>query len=193
MILRSYSGVFTDFTRISENELAIRSGIDTPKVIEILLRLHKEGIVDYVQRKTTPQLIFSTERLSVENILLSKKLYADRKKEAYAKLESILNYCQSDNECRSKLLVVYFGEKHSKECGVCDVCINRKKLLISQEKALHMQAALTEVLSVQKYTVAELVSKLNIYEEQDLVVMIRWMIENNMIRLEGEMLENIKF
>jgi ATP-dependent DNA helicase RecQ len=63
IILRSYSGVFTDFTRISENEIARRSGIDSPKVNELLIKMQKNGIIDYLPHKNSPQLIFNTERL----------------------------------------------------------------------------------------------------------------------------------
>ncbi len=39
---------------------------------------------------------------------------------------SMLAYLNNDKLCRSKQLLLYFGEELSKDCGVCDVCLKKR-------------------------------------------------------------------
>lgn len=191
VILRSYSGVFNDFTRISENEIARRSGIDAPKVIELLSRMKRLGIIEYLPHKNLPQLIFNTERLNPNDIALSKTFYSQRKQEAYSMLESVISYATSDTECRSRMLVSYFGENKSVNCEACDVCLTRRRREISGQKLTEIENILFGILSAGPCSVAEAVTGLNQYKENDVLAMIRWLIEEGRIQVEGDMLIKI--
>ncbi len=186
IILRSYSGVFTDFTRISENEIARRSGIDSPKVTDLLHRMQKLGILDYLPNKGSPQLIFNTERLNPNDIALSKTFYSQRKKEAFSMLESIIHYATSDSECRSRMLVAYFGETKSEDCGICDVCLSRKRNAISQKQAKEIELKILEILADNPFTISEIVREINRFKENDVLAILRWLIEEGRIQADGE-------
>lgn len=186
IILRSYSGVFTDFTRISENEIARRSGIDSPKVEELLARMKKLGILEYLPHKVTPQLIFLQERLNPADISLSKTYYLQRKKEAFGMLDSIIHYATSETECRSRMLVSYFGEKKSEDCNVCDVCLSRNRARITEKKRLEIERLVFELISVRPITISEAVAELKHYREDDVITIIRSLIEDGRIVLKGE-------
>jgi len=191
IILRSYSGVFTDFTRISENEIARRSGIDSPKVSELLLRMQRIGIIDYLPHKSSPQLIFNTERLNHEDIALSKTFYSQRKKEAFSMLESIISYATTDTECRSRMLVAYFGESKSENCEVCDVCLKRRRKDINEKKSKEIEQTIISFISAGPRSISDVVTGLNQYKEKDVLAIIRWLIEEGHIQIEGEMLRHI--
>ncbi len=186
IILRSYSGVFTDFTRISENEIARRSGIDSPKVTELLFRMQKLGILDYLPNKGSPLLIYNTERLNPNDIALSKTFYSQRKKEAFSMLDSIIHYATSDSECRSRMLVAYFGEIKSEDCGICDVCLSRKRNAISQKQAKEIELKILEILADNPFTISEIVRKINRFKENDVLAILRWLIEEGRIQADGE-------
>jgi ATP-dependent DNA helicase RecQ len=191
IILRSYSGVFTDFTRISENEIATRSGIDSPKVSQLLLRMQKLGILDYLPHKNTPQLIFNTERLPPGDIALSKTFYSQRKKEAFEKLESIIRYATSETECRSRMLVSYFGETKSADCGVCDICLQKKRKEINDRKSKEIVTAIREVVSEMPVNITVLITKLAKYKENDVLTILRWLIEEGDIQSDGDILTKL--
>ncbi len=191
IILRSYIGVFTDYTRISENEIARRSGIDSPKVNELLKRLQKQGILDYLPQKNSPQLIFNTERLNAEDILLSKTFYFQRKNEAFSMLESIIRYSTSLTECRSRMLVNYFGEKKSDNCEVCDVCLRRRRKEINEKRSREIEQALTDILANSSCSVSEIVSKMHKFKENDVLTILRWLIEEGRVQANGEMISLI--
>ncbi|MES1182058.1 MAG: RecQ family zinc-binding domain-containing protein, partial [Flavobacterium sp.] len=48
----------------------------------------------------------------------------DLKKE---QLQSVLNYVKEKNVCKSKMILDYFGEKASSNCGICSYCITLTK------------------------------------------------------------------
>lgn len=189
IILRSYSGVFTDFTHISENEIARRSGIDSPKVNELLIKMQKKGIIEYLPHKNTPQLIFNTERLNPDDISLSKTFYSQRKKEAFAMLESIIRYTTSENECRSRMLVSYFGEKKSENCEVCDICLKRKRKEISEKQSKNIENNIITILSGGIYSITDIVHKLSPVKENEVLAILRSLIEDGLIQTEGEMVK----
>jgi ATP-dependent DNA helicase RecQ len=191
IILRSYSGVFTDFTRISENEIARRSGIDSPKVSELLIKMQKQGILEYLPHKNTPQLIFNTERLNHTDISLSKTYYSQRKKEAFAMLDSIIHYASSNNECRSRMLVSYFGETKSENCEVCDVCLKRRRSEINSKKSKEIESKILFLIIEQPQTITKLVSNLRQYKENEVIAILRWLIEEGRIQSEGELISKL--
>jgi len=191
IILRSYSGVFTDFTRISENEIARRSGIDSPKIHELLNRMQKLGILQYLPHKNSPQLIFNTERLNPADISLSKTFYSQRKKEAFSMLESIISYATSKTECRSRMLVSYFGEKKSENCEVCDVCLKRRRKEITEKKSREIEQIILGFLANRSFSVIEIVGQMKQFKENDVLTLIRWLIEEGRVEEEGEILKLI--
>ena len=191
IILRSYSGVFTDFTRISENEIARRSGIDSPKIKELLVKMQKLGILEYVPNKNTPQLIFNTERLNHNDIALSKTFYSQRKKEAFAMLESIINYAAIETECRSRMLVSYFGEKKAEDCGVCDVCLKRRRNAINAKQLAEIENQILSFVSQKQHTITEIVSSLNRWKENEVLSVLRWLIEEGRVEAEGEIVSSL--
>ena len=191
IILRSYSGVFTDFTRISENEIARRSGIDSPKVTGLLNRMQKLGIMDYLPHKNLQQLIFNTERLNPADISLSKTFYSQRKKEAFAMLESIIRYATSETECRSRMLVSYFGEKKSENCEVCDICLKRRRKELSTKQTLELEKTILSILVNKSYSISEIVIRMNHFRENDVLAILRWLIEEGRVEEEGEIIKLI--
>jgi ATP-dependent DNA helicase RecQ len=187
IILRSYSGVFTDFTRINENEIARRSEIDSPRVRELLAKMQKLGILEYLQSKTTPQLIFNTERLNPDEIALSKTFYSQRKLEAFAMLESIIHYATSETECRSRILVTYFGEKKPEDCGVCDVCLQKRRNALSQNQFGEIEKQIHALLAQKSHTITDIVTHLSRWKENEVLSVLRWQIEEGLVETEGEM------
>jgi ATP-dependent DNA helicase RecQ len=186
LILRSYSGVFTDFTRINENEIARRSGIDSPKVAELITRMQKLGILEYLPHKSSPQLIFNTERLNTDDIALSKTFYTQRKKEAFSKLQSIIDFATSQTECRSRMLVSYFGEKETTDCGVCDICLMKRRKAINEKKSVEIEKGILRILKEGSLSITGIVVRLNQFKENDVLAILRWLIEEGRVQNEGE-------
>lgn len=127
IILRSYTGLFTDFTFINEETIALRANLSRQQVYEMLIRLTQLRIVKYIPQKKTPYIIYARERVEKEQIYLSPEVYEERKNRYVNRIEAMLNYATSCTTCRSRLLLHYFGEKNQHSCGICDTCIALRK------------------------------------------------------------------
>jgi ATP-dependent DNA helicase RecQ len=51
-----------------------------------------------------------------------------------AQLKSVLNYVENKTDCKSKIILDYFGDT-TENCGICS-CISTKKLRLRQRIAL---------------------------------------------------------
>ncbi len=126
-ILRTYGGVFSSYVYIDEDLLGHSCDLSAHEVYETLVRLTHLRIIHYVPRKSTPYITYLTRRVDGKDLLLTKEVYEERKQDYEARVHAILSYAESEDTCRSRLLLEYFGERGSDDCRRCDVCLSRSK------------------------------------------------------------------
>ena len=122
-ILRNYSGLFTDPAFIDERYLSRVTSLSRHRMYEILVSLASKGLVMYAPSKKCPIITFTRHRVLGSELRFSREVYDERRAVFADRLNSILSYATREDKCRSRLLLEYFGEKKSSECGNCDVCV----------------------------------------------------------------------
>lgn len=182
LILRSYAGVFDQFISINEHQLAQRSKAQTSVVVKVLKQLHKLGIIVYEEQKDKPQLTFLTDRVDASQIRFTKANLPKRKATATEKLNAMIAYAENHMVCRSKKLVEYFDEFTSTDCGICDVCLLRKKTALSNAEFQHLMQQIRILASEQAYLMPLLVKQLNQYKEEKVIEVIRYLLDNDKLR-----------
>ena len=180
-IMRSYSGIFTDYININETLLAKRANLKRDDVINKLAYLNKQKIISYIPIKTSPQLVYSYERLSLKHIQLSNENYQNQKKSAEKRLIAMLDFVSNTLECRSKLLLEYFGDKNAQRCGICDVCISKNKVDLNELEFASIEKLVKELLMEKPRHLFEIIAALDDYSEDDVIQVIRWLIDNDKI------------
>lgn len=158
-LLRTYSGVFAEFVYIEETMLSHVSGLPVERIYDILKEWNHNRIIDYVPHRNTPTITFELPRQETERVVLGVSVYDERKENYVKRIEYMTNYISSNDICRSRLLLEYFGEEEVKDCGNCDVCLQRKReqkeTLREQEKTIERQ--ILELLGDgQKHSISEL-------------------------------------
>ena len=126
VLLRRYTGLFSDFVPIDEDELVHLSGYTAERLKELLKMLWQLHIIRYIPGKRSPVLILDEERLPTRDVRISPESYAQRKACATQRLDQMLHYATTD-ECRSLMIRRYFGETVDQPCGVCDVCLKNRR------------------------------------------------------------------
>lgn len=186
-LLRSYTGLFTDYAFINEDSLATRTGLNRRQVYEILMRLSKQHILKYIPRKKTPYIIYTRERLDVNEIILPPSIYDERKQQYEERINAMLDYVDDEIACRSRKLLRYFGEKNEHECGQCDVCLGRKhdKKEYSEQS---LRSELLELLSGETLTPADVAARFNV-EREVLANVLRQLLDNGEIVAINGMLQ----
>ena len=180
ILLRSYTGLFSEPAYINEEILAQRLQWTREEVYNSLVGLAKERVIQYIPRKRTPYLTFVCEREDTKRVVLGKEVYDDRRDRYIKRAKSVLHYAQEQNICRSKILLAYFDEKNAENCGKCDVCLKRKETDISNEDFESIRNAICKTLKLEPLTSTELLKRLP-YKEQKVLQVLRFMTDNNEI------------
>lgn len=179
LLLRSYTGLFTNYVAIDEQLLSKRANITPEMVYEFLCKLRAQKVIDYIPQKKTPFIIFAKERIDVERLKITKENYTDRKRDYLQRIEAMIHYAASGHKCRSQLLLQYFGETESVRCGKCDVCLERNELNISKYEFDTVSEQIKKVLTVSCFY-EELLARIE-GKPENVVKIIRWLLENEKI------------
>ena len=179
LLLRSYTGLFTNYVAIDEQLLAKRANVTPELVYEFLCKLRSQKVIDYIPQKKTPFIIFAKERIDVERLKITKENYTDRKRDYLQRIEAMIHYAASGHKCRSQLLLQYFGETESVRCGKCDVCLERNELNISKYEFDTVSEQIKKVLTVSCFY-EELLARIE-GKPENVVKIIRWLLENEKI------------
>jgi len=180
LLLRTYSGLFTEYVRIDENSLAKKTNLPVEKIVDWLRLLHKYDIIDYNEQKKGAVISYLTPRLDANNITLSKETYTLRKKRMQYRIEQVINYAFSNNKCRSQLLLMYFGDKNPYRCGRCDVCKQRNELGISTYEFDLIVEELKNKISENALIIEEILNG-SAFPKDKLTKVIQWLLDNGKI------------
>jgi ATP-dependent DNA helicase RecQ len=185
-ILRSYGGIFGDFVKVSETEIASRANVTKKQTAEYLANLDKLGVFSYVPQKESPQIIFSIERLDTKDLFISKENYHERKRIAEEKLNAVIHYVTSNLKCRSQLLLSYFGEEDPKRCGQCDVCLERNKLDLSEMEFDAVIEHIKPLLQKSPLSLEAVLSMVKGVSENRILKAIQWLMDNDKIVMDED-------
>ena len=187
-ILRSYTGVFTDYAYISEESLAVRTGLTRQQIYNILVTLTKRRIVDYIPRKKTPYIIYTRERLELRFLHIPPSVYEERKARYEARIKAMEEYVTTENICRSRMLLRYFGEKNEHNCGQCDVCLSKRATDNLSEKSYEeVKRQILDLLSHSPLTPAETADQIKA-EKEDIGQVIRYLLDEGELKMQDGML-----
>lgn len=127
-LLRNYTGLFNDYQYIDEAFLAQQTGLTRQQVYMTLRGLSQKRILQFIPQKKTPYVRYMQRREDSEHLLIPPSAYEDLKEKFVARIHKMIEYATEDHECRSRVLLRYFGETDVEDCGLCDVCLDRREM-----------------------------------------------------------------
>lgn len=184
ILLRSYTGLFTDYAYISEDNLSTRSGLSKQQIYETLLSLSRQHILHYIPAKKTPYIIYTRERQETERVYLSKEVYEDRKESYVQRINTMIEYAESENRCRSRMLLRYFGEKNEHNCGQCDVCLQQHQSGLKSGEFGAISQQLQALLKENPLLLQEIKDKMQV-PENHLMKVVSYLVSEEIIRQEN--------
>lgn len=184
ILLRSYTGLFTDYAYISEDNLSTRSGLSKQQIYETLLSLSRQHILHYIPAKKTPYIIYTRERQETERVYLSKEVYEDRKESYVQRINAMIEYAESENRCRSRMLLRYFGEKNEHNCGQCDVCLQQHQSGLKSGEFEAISQQLQALLKENLLSLQEIKDKMQV-PENHLMKVVSYLVSEEIIRQEN--------
>lgn len=184
ILLRSYTGLFTDYAYISEDNLSTRSELSKQQIYETLLSLSRQHILHYIPAKKTPYIIYTRERQETERVYLSKEVYEDRKESYVQRINAMIEYAESENRCRSRMLLRYFGEKNEHNCGQCDVCLQQHQSGLKSGEFEAISQQLQALLKENPLSLQEIKDKMQV-PENHLMKVVSYLVSEEIIRQEN--------
>ena len=136
LILRTYTGLFADYVNISEELLAYRLQLSPQRVYEALLLLSRKHALNYVPRRTTPYIFFTTSRELPKHIIFPRAVYEDQRDRLQRRIDAMRRFVFDNDKCRVQSMLRYFGEKDAPPCGTCDVCRSRRTASATDDESL---------------------------------------------------------
>ena len=186
--LRSYTGLFTDYAFISEETLAVRTGLTHRQVYEMLKELSRRRIVSYIPRKKTPYIIYTRERVESDRLNIPPAVYEERKARCEQRVKAMLEYVTNDTSCRSRMLLHYFGEQNEHDCGQCDTCLRLRHKTTTDRTADDLSERILHCLDGHPLTPAALAERL-LVEKDLLTETLRRMMDDKQIFARHGMLQ----
>ncbi len=180
-LLRSYGGLFDNYVRLNELELANRIKLPVASIYKYLERLHTLEIIDYIKNKELSQLTFTVERQDIKYLALYKKYLVDRKQTYIEKIQAMMVFANPSSICRSRQILEYFNDFSADDCGYCDVCIDKKKILSEQNLSNVMKKEILAIVSKAPISAIELFEQLNKYDLQKFTIVLRLLLDNNIL------------
>lgn len=167
LLMRNYAGIFVQDAYVDEGFLADQLDVTRKVLYDAFISLAKRKIIRYVPGDVKPYIVYYQPRLPLSYITLGREAYENRKELFVTKIGAMARYIRDDETCRQLLLMEYFGQKEEKPCGICDVCIGKKKRLHREERK-SLEEQILQVLAKQNTNIRELVRQLG--EDEEVVI-----------------------
>ena len=159
MLLRTYSGLFTDYAYIDDELLAHRAGLTRQQVYLIFKSLNQRHIIHFIPQRKLPTITYTIDRVDGDQLILGPDVYDDRKEQFTKRIEAVIAYANNQDQCKSRQLLAYFDEQRTTDCGMCDVCIDHKRQQNSEQRVHVAQEKIMQLLADgQQHDVKELTS-----------------------------------
>jgi ATP-dependent DNA helicase RecQ len=145
-----------------------------------LQQLAKQKIIHYDPSSDSPRITFTMARQDADELPVDWTKRKERMDLALSRMEAVIRYVSAARSCRMVRLQEYFGEEGAAPCGICDVCITRKKkehlktLRDYRQQVLHL-------LRGKRLTVDELESEIEPNEKELFIDLIRDMVDEGTV------------
>jgi ATP-dependent DNA helicase RecQ len=182
-LLRLYGTIFSFPTPVQLAAIAKQLKLKQDLVEQLISKLDEMEILAYNKPLDSAQLFFHHYRVDSRHLIIDTKRIAILKKRHQEQSHAIISFLENEKICRSKILLNYFGEIISNNCGHCDVCQAQNKGKLNEKdvrEQILQQLKLNNTLSVQ-----QLGMQLPSAIKEQLTTLIRDMADEGYIKITG--------
>ncbi|OIQ15324.1 MAG: recombinase RecQ [Flavobacterium sp. MedPE-SWcel] len=178
-ILRNYAGVFDMETSINTNLITKKSKKSEQELLNLMSRLQQKGVINYTSKGSDSSLTFNEVR---EDDLTINKIAVFLEKQNEIKVrqfEAIVDYVENEARCKQRLILDYFGEEKSSDCGICSYCITKSRV---PKSIPDLANKVLELLVAAPYSSREIEEKLGLTSKETVHV-LQVLMENEKIKI----------
>ncbi len=179
-ILRTYPGIYDVQTNFNLPLIAKKSKHSEIEVQNVLEKLKEKGIIEYHSKNNDTTMIFNEIREDERTINRVAKYLENQNQLKKEQFQAVLHYIKTDNICKSKLILAYFGEEKETNCGICSYCIAQKN---KKESPKAITKKILSLLKTADLSSREIQIKLN-NPSDDVIFALQELLENESILIQ---------
>ncbi|HEX2936889.1 MAG TPA: ATP-dependent DNA helicase RecQ [Bacteroidales bacterium] len=192
LLLRSYTGIFTDYVSVDEQVLARRAKVSPDVIFQFLSKLSTHKIISYIPHKHTPLITYTEERLDDKTLYIAPDRYRKLRENYGERITEVINYAFSNDTCRSQLLLGFFGQTNAPLCGSCDVCIKKTDAGIKNFEFIQICDTISKIISEEGALPLQNLANRIAFSEDKVVKCIRWLLDNDLLYYLNDDLIDLK-
>ncbi len=178
LLLRSISGITTHKVMFSEQQLSNKIAADIHLIKERLKELQQKGYLEYIDGALSSIKFLKPRN---ERLINSSywKLFEHIQKNKIQKWEEMKFYIEDNQFCKMKLILSYFGEKNTKNCGICSVCEKNKQSIFGKNIGLEI----INLLSKKPATIEELSIQLTYHPKDNILENLIYLLDSGKVKM----------
>ena len=145
-ILRTYPGIYEMQTAFNLQLIAKKSNHKEAEILAVLKKLKEKEIIEYHSKNNDATIIFNEVREDERTISRVVKHLENQNQLKKDQLQAVVHYINEKSICKNKLILNYFGEKTTVDCGICSFCITKK---IKKKDATLLQNQIISLLKIE--------------------------------------------
>ncbi|MBU3821584.1 RecQ family ATP-dependent DNA helicase [Flavobacteriaceae bacterium XHP0103] len=180
-ILRIYGGIFDQETKINLSVVADKASVEEDELISALQQLEKDAVIQLNLSKTDAQITFIEPREDDKTINRIAAIIEQQNQLKQEQVKAMLDYIENDSACKSIQLLSYFGETNTEPCGICSVCINKKKAP-NKTSTSNIKNSIIELLETGDHSSRAITETLGV-TENEIKNVLQLLLEHNIITI----------
>lgn len=178
LLLRTMSGITTHKVMFSEQQVSNKIGVGIPLIKERLKELQQKNYLEYIDGALSSiRFLKPRDERAVNNSYW--KLFEHIQRNKIQKWEEMKFYAQDKDYCKMKLILAYFGEKNSKNCGQCSVCEKNKQSIFGK----NISQQIINLLAKKSSTIEELSVQLSYHSKESILENLIFLLDSGKVRM----------
>ena len=147
--------------------------------------LELSGYIEYCEAmdessfQTAPQITYTHPRVQKNALIIPSSAYEKRREKMKKRISKVVEYMNGVHICRSRLLLSYFGEKNTEDCGCCDVCLSKNDSGLNNRDFNAIRDLLLRLLSTRQLLPVTTLLPLLPFPEEKIITTIRFLAEHD--------------
>lgn len=181
-ILRTYTGIHEYEHDIDLSLIEEHTGESQENIIECLKVCHEQNLCNYTPEENDITVIFNEAWEQDRTLYRTFSYLEQQNKQKINQYKSLLFYIENQDICKNRILLKYFDEEKSDDCGTCSTCMSKKRIL---DSSLNMVDNIYKILSITPHSILEIEVKHSIKKE-DIIYAIQILLEQEKIKINNE-------